>query len=166
MTTQFKTKSQVKQEQTASQDKPSQDVSNDSIPTIGGLESSLQVLYTGHRLNARQVTQGIKVQAYQDEFEEAIAELKRGEVKTDFLQTLQNNYLPVLDQALMPLLSQSLNPVGVETMLSPDQLDQFITRLLDRKDALLALDMDDLERDELADITEQLKELGVGDVNF
>ena len=161
MTTQFKTKAEVKASQTASQDKTSQDASNDSIPTIGGLESSLEILYAGHRLNARQVTQGIKVQAYQDEFEFALAELKNGEVQPDFLQTLQKNYLPILDQALMPLLSQSLNPVGAETTLSPDQLNQFITRLLDRKEFLSTLDIDDPDRDEFADITKQLKKLGV-----
>ena len=92
MTTQFKSKSQVKEEQ-SSQDNLSQDKSS-AIPAIDGLESSLEMLYTGHRFNAKQITQGVKVQAYTDEFQDALDELNRGEVQPNFLQTLQRDYTP------------------------------------------------------------------------
>ena len=95
MNAQYKSKAQVKEEQTSqpSQDNLSQD-KNNAIPAIDGLESSLETLYVGHRLNAKQITQGVKVQAYTDEFQDALDELNRGEVEPDFLQTLQRDYTP------------------------------------------------------------------------
>ena len=114
MNPQYKTKAQVKEEQSASQDNQSQDGLSGSIPTIEGLQTSQELLYAGHRLNARMITQGIKCQAYIDEFQDAIADLSKGEVQPDFLHTLQKNYAPVLNQVLMPLLSQSLNPIGAD----------------------------------------------------
>ena len=95
MNTHYKSKAEIKAEQTSqpSRDQSSQDKSG-AIPTIDGLENSLEMLYTGHRLNAKQITQGVKVKAYTDEFQDALNELKKGEVKSDFLQTLQNDYTP------------------------------------------------------------------------
>ena len=164
MTTQFKTKAEVKASQTASQDKPSQDASG-SIPTIHGLEDSLEILYAGHRTKARQITQGIKVQAYQDEFESAIAELKKGEVQPDFLQTLQKKYAPALDQMLMPLLSQSLNPVGVDDDDTLPLPPPSVERLIDRLHFLSELErignITDEESSELLEIRKKLSALGV-----
>ena len=95
MNPQYKSKAEIKAEQASqpSQDNRSQDKSA-AIPTIDGLESSLETLYVGHRLNAKQITQGVKVKAYTDEFQDALNELNKGEVKSDFLQTLQNDYTP------------------------------------------------------------------------
>jgi len=95
MNTHYKSKAEIKAEQASqpSQDQSSQDRKG-AIPTIDGLENSLEMLYTGHRLNAKQITQGVKVKAYTDEFQDALNELNRGEVKPDFLQTLQNDYTP------------------------------------------------------------------------
>ena len=91
MNAHYKSKAEIKAEK--SHDKVSQD-KRGAIPAIDGLESSLEMLYTGHRLNARQITQGVKVQAYTDEFKDALAELHKGEVQPDFLQTLQKDYIP------------------------------------------------------------------------
>ena len=95
MSAQYKSKAEIKAEQVSqpSQDKVSQD-RNNAIPAIDGLESSLEMLYTGHRLNAKQITQSVKVQAYTDEFQDALDELNRGEVHPNFLQTLQRDYTP------------------------------------------------------------------------
>ena len=163
MTTQFKTKAEVKASQATSQDKPSQDT-NGSIPTIDGLEVSLETLYAGHRTKARQITQGIKVQAYQDEFESAIAELKKGEVQPDFLQTLQKKYAPALDQMLMPLLSQSLNPVGADDdtlPLPPPSVERLIDRLHFLSELERIGNITDEESSELLEIRKKLSALGV-----
>ena len=163
MTTQFKTKAEVKASQAASQDKPSQDASG-SIPTIDGLETSLEILYAGHRTKARQITQGIKVQAYQDEFESAIAELKKGEVQPDFLQTLQKKYAPALDQMLMPLLSQSLSPAGADDdtlPLPPPSVERLIDRLHFLSELERIGNITDEESSELLEIRKKLSALGV-----
>lgn len=95
MNTHYKSKAEIKAEQASqpSRDQSSQDRKG-AIPAIDGLENSLEMLYTGHRLNAKQITQGVKVKAYTDEFQDALDELNRGEVKPDFLQTLQRDYTP------------------------------------------------------------------------
>jgi len=117
MNPQYKSKAEIKAEQASqpSQDNRSQDKSG-AIPTIDGLENSLETLYVGHRLNAKQITQGVKVKAYTDEFQDALNELKKGEVKSDFLQTLQRDYTPA-EFAHVPM--RLLTQYGVE---STDQL--------------------------------------------
>ena len=113
----YKSKAEIKAEQASqpSQDNRSQDKSG-AIPTIDGLENSLETLYVGHRLNAKQITQGVKVKAYTDEFQDALNELKKGEVQPDFLQTLQRDYTPA-EFAHVPM--RLLTQYGVE---STDQL--------------------------------------------
>jgi hypothetical protein len=130
MTTKYKTKEQVKAEQ-ASQDKPSQDANSTSIPVIEGLESSLEKLYALNRGEAHRLTQTVKVAAYKDEFQCAIAELEKGLVSPSFFENLQKSYSPVaINHVPMLLLTQS----GVE---APDtELDA----LCERNDALIALE--------------------------
>ena len=168
MNAQYKSKAQVKEEQ-SSQDKPSQDALNGSIPTIQGLQASQEALYAGHRMNARLITQGIKVQAYIDEFEDAMAELREGEVQPDFLKALQRDYAPALkqNQVLMPLLSQSLSPVGVEEPMN--DADEALSvpvvdHLIERMNELEKINFDNLpdaERTELHEVRIKLLKLGM-----
>ena len=155
----YKSKAEVKAEQT-SQDKVSQD-KNNAIPEIEGLESSLETLYTGHRLNARQITQGIKVQAYTDEFKDALAELKKGEVQPDFLQTLQRDYTPA-EFAHVP--TRLLIQYGADESTDDDQL-ALINVLMERCRFLRQLEIlgsiTDEESKELNEILLKLLDMGV-----
>ena len=162
MNAQYKSKAEIKAEQASqpSQDKVSQDKSS-AIPAIDGLESSLETLYTGHRLNARQITQGIKVQAYTDEFKDALAELKRGEVQPDFLQTLQKVYTPA-QFAHVP--SRLLIQYGADESTDDEQL-ALINVLMERCCFLRELEtlgsITDEEGKELNAILSKLLNMGV-----
>ena len=159
---QAKNKSQDKKNKTnqPSRDKVSQD-KNTAIPAIDGLESSLETLYTGHRLNARQITQGVKVQAYTDEFKDALAELNRGEVKSDFLQTLQKDYTPA-HFAHVP--TRLLIQYGADESTNDDQLAS-INVLMERCRFLRELEIlgsiTNEESKELNAILLKLSEMGV-----
>ena len=170
MSAQYKSKAEVKAEQT-SQDKPSQDASNGSIPTIQGLETSLEMLYSGHRAKAKQITQGIKVQAYMDELEDAMSELREGEVQPDFLKVLQKNYIPALTQNQVLMPSQSLSPVGAELddqepltdadeTLSVPVVDHLIERMSELEKIKVA-NLTDAERTELHEVRIKLLKLGM-----
>ena len=159
MNAHYKSKAEVKAEQT-SQDKVSQD-KNNAIPAIEGLESSLEMLYTGHRLNARQITQGVKVQAYTDEFKDALAELHRGEVQPDFLQTLQRDYTPA-EFAHVP--TRLLIQYGADESTDDDQL-ALINTLMERcrflREKALLGSITDEEGKELHTILPKLLDMGV-----
>ena len=162
MNAQYKSKAEVKAEQTSqpSRDKVSQD-KNTAIPAIDGLESSLETLYTGHRLNARQITQSVKVQAYTDEFKDALAELNRGEVQPDFLQTLQKDYTPA-EFAHVP--TRLLIQYGADKSTDDDQLTS-INVLMERCRFLRELEIlgsiTDEESKELNAILLKLLDMGV-----
>ena len=162
MNAQYKTKAEIKAEQASqpSQDNSSQD-KNSAIPSIDGLESSLETLYTGHRLNARQITQGIKVQAYTDEFQDALAELKKGEVQPDFLQTLQKDYTPA-QFAHVP--SRLLIQYGADKPTDDEQLAS-INVLMERCHFLRELEIlgsiTDEDSKELNEILSKLLDMGV-----
>jgi len=157
MTTQYKTKEQVKAEQNASQDTQSQDANKAnttaSIPMIEGLEPSLEKLYALNRGEAHRLTQTVKVAAYKDEFQCAIAELEKGLVSPNFFENLQKTYSPVaINHVPMLLLTQS----GADTE---------IKTLTDRFDELVALEKSseatNEQLTELDEIEGKLKALGV-----
>jgi hypothetical protein len=154
MTTQYKTKAEVKAEQ-ASQDTQSQDANTASIPVIEGLEPSLEKLYALNRGEAYRLTQTVKVAAYRDEFQCAIAELEKGLVSPSFFENLQKTYSPVaINHVPMLLLTQS----GVE----PDPTE--IATLTARFDELVALEKSseatDAQLTELDEVEAKLKALG------
>lgn len=155
MTTQFKTKEQVKAEKAASQEVKSQDVATNSIPVIEGLEPSLEKLYALNRGEAHRLTQTVKVAAYKDEFQCAIAELEKGLVSPNFFENLQKSYSPVALNHVPTLLSI---PSGVEPQVDIDTL-------CDRNEELLSLEASGNitpdEAAELAQIQKQLDELGL-----
>ncbi len=159
MTTEFKTKAQAKAEN-ASQDTRSQDankVNTASIPVIEGIEGSLEKLYALNRSEAHRLTQTVKVAAYKDEFQCAIAELEKGLVSPSFFDNLQKNYSPVaINHVPMLLLTQSGAEISEATK---------IKTLTDRFDELVTLEqsseISDEELAELDEVEAQLKELGV-----
>jgi multidrug efflux pump subunit AcrA (membrane-fusion protein) len=159
MTTEFKTKAQAKAEN-ASQDTRSQDankVNAASIPVIEGIEGSLEKLYALNRGEAHRLTQTVKVAAYKDEFQCAIAELEKGLVSPSFFENLQKSYSPVaINHVPMLLLTQS----GVETT----EPDTEIKALTDRFDELVILEqsseISDEQLAELDEVEARLKELG------
>jgi len=153
MTTQFKSKAEVKAEQNASQDKRSQDANNTSIPVIEGLEPSLEKLYVLNRTEAHRLVQTVKVAAYKDEFQCAISALESGSVSSDFFDNLRKNYSPV-----------ALNHVPT-LLLTQSGADAELDALCDRNDELAALEKEreltESERSELAELQVKLHELGV-----
>jgi hypothetical protein len=152
MTTQYKTKAEVKADQ-ASQDKPSQDASTASIPVIEGLEGSLEMIYTHQRNKARSVVQRIKFEAWRDEFDSALEEPK---IDPDFFTNLSKNYSPIALNHTPMLLSIPSSPA--ESMTELDLL-------CDRNDTLIALEQsgnitpDEVE--ELAALQIKLREAGL-----
>jgi hypothetical protein len=154
MTTQYKTKEQVKAEQ-ASQDKPSQDANNTSIPVIEGLEGSLEMIYTHQRNKARSVVQRIKFEAWRDEFDSALEEPK---IDPDFFTNLSKNYSPIALNHMPMLLS-------IPSSLAESKPDQEIETLTARFDELVTLEQSSEISDELLteldEVEARLKELGV-----
>jgi hypothetical protein len=154
MTTQYKTKEQVKAEQ-ASQDKPSQDANNTSIPVIEGLEGSLEMIYTHQRNKARSVVQRIKFEAWRDEFDSALEEPK---IAPDFFTNLSKNYSPIALNHTPMLLS-------IPSSLAESKPDQEIETLTARFDELVTLEQSSEISDELLteldEVEARLKELGV-----
>ena len=154
MTTQYKTKEQVKAEQ-ASQDKPSQDANSTSIPVIEGLEGSLEMIYTHLRNKARSVVQRIKFEAWRDEFDSALEEPK---IDPDFFTNLSKNYSPIALNHMPMLLS-------IPSSLAESKPDQEIETLTARFDELVTLEQSSEISDELLteldEVEARLKELGV-----
>lgn len=152
MTTQYKTKEQVKAEQ-ASQDKPSQDANNTSIPVIEGLEGSLEMIYTHQRNKARSVVQRIKFEAWRDEFDSALEEPK---IDPDFFTNLSKNYSPIAPNHMPMLLSIP------SSLAEPDQEIETLTA---RFDELVALEKSseatNEQLSELDEVEAKLKALGI-----
>jgi hypothetical protein len=154
MTTQYKTKEQVKAEQ-ASQDKPSQDANSTSIPVIEGLEGSLEMIYTHQRNKARSVVQRIKFEAWRDEFDSALEEPK---IDPDFFTNLSKNYSPIAPNHMPMLLS-------IPSSLAESKPDQEIETLTARFDELVALEKSseatNEQLSELDEVEAKLKALGI-----
>ncbi len=152
MTTQYKTKEQVKADQ-ASQDKPSQDANSASIPVIEGLEGSLEMIYTHQRNKARSVVQRIKFEAWRDEFDSALEEPK---IDPDFFTNLSKNYSPI---------ALNHTPMLLSIPSSPNDTDPTeIATLTARFDELVALERSsEATNEQLAELDEvevKLKALG------
>lgn len=156
MTTQFKTKAEVKAEQASqqSQDNQSQDANTASIPIIDGLEGSLEMIYTHQRNKAKSVVQRVKFEAWRDEFNSALEEPT---IAPDFFTNLSKNYSPTaLKHTPTPLLILS-SPV--------EPTNDLLDSLCDRNDELVKLEelgtITADQVDELAAIQIKLKQAGV-----
>jgi hypothetical protein len=153
MTTQYKTKEQVKAEQ-ASQDKPSQDVNTASIPVIEGLEGSLEMIYTHQRNKARSVVQRIKFEAWRDEFDSALEEPK---IDPDFFTNLSKNYSPIALNHMPMLLSIPSSLVESK----PTEIETLTTRFDELVTLEQSSEISDEQLTELDEVEARLKELGV-----
>ena len=145
MTTKIISKSEAKAQQASqsSQDNQSQDKTA-SIPVIEGLKPSLEMLYSLERSEARKLTQTVKVQAYTDEFEEAIANLKQGSVSPDFFSSLKKGFAPIAG-TVMPMLLPSLfchadEPLDFANLAQYDR-----ETIKDRYNLLIDLEREDCE---------------------
>ncbi len=145
-TTTYKSKAELKAEQKASQDAKSQD----SIPVIEGLESSLEALYQKHRNEAHVLAQTVRFRAYKDELEAALCSPK---IDEGFLSNLSKNYSPV-----------ALNHVPT-LLLTQSGADAELDALCVRNDELVEKEgqgtLTTEESEELAQLQAKLKDLGI-----